>query len=127
MLVSYGSRTEWSPIRSAIIQVNSEFTQQDGRKKRTTKRLSVTNVTGLLFSRFVLILNYINVFWSFTKVMLYKIICHACYTRFAVLLPLPSCCVRLFLNQNTRNSKNYFFATIKKSHLYISARVMSHS
>ena len=28
--------------------VNSEFTQQDGRKKRTAKRLCVTNVTGLL-------------------------------------------------------------------------------
>ena len=121
MLVSYGSRTEWSPIRSAIIQVNSEFTQQDGRKKRTTKRLSVTNVTGLLFSRFVVILNYINVFWSFTKVMLYKIICHACYTRFAVLFPLPSCCVRLFFFQDL-----FFLLAVKKSHLYISANVMSH-
>ena len=26
--------------------VNSEFTEQDGRKKRTAKRLSVTTVTG---------------------------------------------------------------------------------
>ena len=26
----------------------SEFTQQDGRKNRTAKRLCVTNVTGLL-------------------------------------------------------------------------------
>ena len=26
----------------------SEFTQQDGRKKRTAKHLCVTNVTGLL-------------------------------------------------------------------------------
>ena len=26
----------------------SEFTQQDGRKKRTAKHLGVTNVTGLL-------------------------------------------------------------------------------
>ena len=31
----------------------SEFTQLDGRKKRTAKRLSVTNVTGLLLARFV--------------------------------------------------------------------------
>ena len=36
MLVSYGSKTEWSPIRSVIIRVHSEFTQQDGRKKRTS-------------------------------------------------------------------------------------------
>ena len=42
MLVSYGSRTEWSPIRCVIIRVHSEFTQKDARKKRTTKRLSVT-------------------------------------------------------------------------------------
>ena len=27
-----------------------EFTQQDGRKKRTAKRLRATNVTGLLLS-----------------------------------------------------------------------------
>ena len=109
MLVSYGSRTEWSPIRSVIIRVNSEFTQQDGRKKRTTKRLSVTNVTGLLLSRFVVIFNYINVVWSFTKVMLYKIICHACYTRFAVLFPLPSCCVRLFFKSKHKKFQDLFF------------------
>ena len=30
-----------------------EFMQQDGRKKRTAKLLSVTNVTGLLFACFV--------------------------------------------------------------------------
>ena len=33
----------------------SEFTQQGGRKKRTAKRLRVTNVTGLLFTCFVVI------------------------------------------------------------------------
>ena len=60
MLVSYRSKTEWSPIRSVIIRVHIEFTQQDGRKKRTTKRLSVTNVSGLLLSRFVVIFNYIT-------------------------------------------------------------------
>ena len=32
---------------------NSEFTQQDGRKERTAKRLSVTNVAGLLLACFV--------------------------------------------------------------------------
>ena len=32
---------------------NSEFMQQDGRKKRTAKFLSVTNVTELLFACFV--------------------------------------------------------------------------
>ena len=37
----------------AVLDVVSRFTQQDGRKKRTAKRLSVTNVTGLLLACFV--------------------------------------------------------------------------
>ena len=36
-----------------FVKTSSEFTQQDGRKKRTAKRLSVTNVTGLLLACFV--------------------------------------------------------------------------
>ena len=35
--------------------VISEFTQQDGRKKRTAKCLCVTNVTGLLLACYVVI------------------------------------------------------------------------
>jgi len=34
-------------------RVIDEFTQHDGRKKRTAKRLCVTKVTGLLLGRFV--------------------------------------------------------------------------
>ena len=45
----------------------SEFTQRDDRKKRTAKRLCVTNVTGLWLTHFVVIFTYVNVFWSFTK------------------------------------------------------------
>ena len=41
------------PCRGAI----SEFTQQDGREKRTAKRLCVTNVTELLLACYVVILN----------------------------------------------------------------------
>ena len=37
------------------VDANSEFTQQDGRKKRTAKRLHVTNLTGLLLACFVVI------------------------------------------------------------------------
>ena len=33
----------------------SEFTQQDGRKKRTAKQLCVTNVTGLSLVGFLVI------------------------------------------------------------------------
>jgi len=33
----------------------NEFTQQEGRKKRTAKRLCVTNVTGLLLGTFVVV------------------------------------------------------------------------
>ena len=35
----------------------SEHTKQDGREKRTRKRLCVTDVTGLLFAGFVVIFN----------------------------------------------------------------------
>ena len=36
----------------------SEFTQRDGRKKRTAKRLCVTNVTGLLLESVVVVFPY---------------------------------------------------------------------
>ena len=42
--------TEFILIRNTN---NSEFTQQDEKKKRRPKRLSVTNVTGLLLACFV--------------------------------------------------------------------------
>ena len=47
--------------------VSSEFTQQNGRKKRTANPLSVTNVTRPLLACFVVNFTNINVFWSFTK------------------------------------------------------------
>ena len=43
------------PFRTPVTQAISEFTQQDGRKKRTAKRFCVTNVTGLLLMCFVVI------------------------------------------------------------------------
>ena len=49
------------------LYIISEFTQQDGRKKRTANRLCVTNVTRLYLGCFVVILTNINVFGSFTK------------------------------------------------------------
>ena len=39
---------------------NSEFTQQDGRKKRTAKRLCVTNMTGLSLACFVVIFTEVS-------------------------------------------------------------------
>ena len=50
-----------------FFDVVSKFTQQDGRKKRTAKRLSVTNVTGLLLACFVGNSLNISVFCSSTK------------------------------------------------------------
>ena len=38
---------------SSLVYYISELTQQDGRKRRTAKRLSVTNMTGLLLACFV--------------------------------------------------------------------------
>ena len=54
-------------ISHVLFTSNSEFTQQDGRKKRTAKRLSVTNVTGLLLACFVGNSLNISVFCSSTK------------------------------------------------------------
>jgi len=45
----------------------SEFTQQDGRKKRTAKHFSVTNVTGILLACFVANSLNIDVSYSSTK------------------------------------------------------------
>ena len=42
----------------SVLGENSEFTQRDGRKKRTAKRLCVTNVTGLLLGSFVVVFPY---------------------------------------------------------------------
>ena len=60
------------PSRSLLVKlrnrdINSEFTQQDGRNKRTAKRLSVTNVTGILLACFVGNSLNIVVFSSYTK------------------------------------------------------------
>ena len=92
---------------SAQLSLNiSELTWQDGREKRTAKRLCVTNVTGL-YSVFCcgLLLN-LTVFWSFTKtrdlfkgmcslaeILYYIIIVNTCHTGFAVFFPAPSSCV----------------------------------
>ena len=54
-----------TPLQSSFII--SEFTEQDGRKKRMTKLLSVTNVMGLLLACFVGNSLNIDVFCSSTK------------------------------------------------------------
>ena len=48
------------PLLSVVLfrKHTSEFTQQEGRKKRTAKRLCVTNVTGLLRGTFVVVFPY---------------------------------------------------------------------
>ena len=89
------------------LPVNSEFLQQDSKKKRMAKRLCVTNVTGLLLEHFLwwssLIVKIIfpsllqkDLFkggWSSADKFFKQNYCHTCHTRFAVFLPLPSCCV----------------------------------
>jgi len=45
----------------------SELMLKDNRKKRMAKRSCVTNMTGSLLMRFVVIFTYVNVVWSFTK------------------------------------------------------------
>ena len=60
-----GGKVEF--VSFIILPFISEFTQQDGRKKRTAKRLSVTNVTGILLACFVGNSLNIVVFSSSTK------------------------------------------------------------
>ena len=82
---------------------NSEFTQHDGRKRRTAKCVCVTNVTGLLLVCVVVIFTKFQCFlvffkkiclkedgWSLRQPFFKQKYCHA---RFAVFLALPSCCV----------------------------------
>ena len=50
---------------------NSEFTQQDGRKKRTAKCLCDTNATGLFLACFVVIFtSHLSFLASYKKICL---------------------------------------------------------
>ena len=77
----------------------SKFSQQSGRKKRTAKGLSVTNVTGPLLACFFGNSLNIDVFfllqkdlfkgmWSLGEGFFEHNYCHACHTRFAVDFPV---------------------------------------
>ena len=56
ILVRVSARFELARVRVIGSQLYiSEFTQQDGGKKRTAKQLCVTNVTGLSLVGFVVI------------------------------------------------------------------------
>ena len=80
-----------------------KFTQQDGRKKRTAKRLCVTNVTAvtyefcrdlhlpLIFSG-LLQTDLFKERWSLAESYFKQNFCHPCHTRFAVVFPPLSCC-----------------------------------
>ena len=77
----------------------SEFTQQDGRKKRTTKRLSVTNLRVLSGIHLTLVALLQKMCLKECEV---SEVLADCHTRFAVVFSLPSCCVSslLFRSQN---------------------------
>ena len=81
---------------------------------RTTKRLCVTNVTGLLLESFVvLILHFMFMFnlmfssllqndlfkgrWSLVESFSKQNHCHICHARFAIFVPLPSSCISSLL------------------------------
>ena len=97
---------QWNFITTAGQSRGSflEFTQQNGRKKRAAKCLSVTNVTDLLLK--CLSWSWLKMFpgllqqdlsvkggWRSAKTFFKRNYCHACHTKFAVFFPLPSCCV----------------------------------
>ena len=86
--------------------VNSEFTQQDGRRKKMAKWLCVTNVTGLLLALQVCRVIFLTLMFfallqndlflgmqSLVEGFFKQNHCHACHTRFAVVSPLSSCCI----------------------------------
>ena len=54
VLVQHKESTDFRSPQVGI-SVNSEFTQQDGRKKKTAERSCVTNVTRLFLTCFVVI------------------------------------------------------------------------
>ena len=82
---------------------NSEFMQQDGRKKRTAKHSCVTNLIGLLLV-FCRDLHLTPMFtghlqndlfkgkWSLAKSCFKQNYYHVCHTRPAIFFPLLSCC-----------------------------------
>ena len=94
-----------SCLLSVVSLLNAE-----GRKKRTAKRLSLTNVTELLLACFAGIHLTLMLFallqkdlfkgmWSLAEGFFKRNYCHSCHTRCAVVFPLPSCCISsLFLS-----------------------------
>ena len=99
--------------------VNSEFTQQDGRKKRTAKQLCDKRDRAITcgfcrdlhltprFSR-PLQKDLFKGKWSLAKSCFKQNCCHGCHTRFAVLFPLPSCCVSSLIEETQPRSQGTF-------------------
>ena len=69
--------------------------KQDSGKKRKAKCMSVTNVTGLLLACFVRNSLNIDTFcsWRLAEGFFKHYYCHVCHTMFAIVFPLPPCCV----------------------------------
>ena len=67
LLTEKRNRNEQQQQPQATVLDITEFTQQDGRKKRTANPLCVTNVTRPLLVCFLVNFININVFWSVTK------------------------------------------------------------
>ena len=100
----------------------SELTQQNGGKKRTEKRLCVTNVTGLLLACFFEILHLISLCsgliqkylfsrrWSLAGKCSKRNYCHVCHTRFVISFPLRSYCVSSQLLWRTE--KRYAYESV---------------
>ena len=94
-LFNFRSETQFS--FSVSTNINSEFTQQDCRKKRTAKCLCATNVTGLLLACSVMILRKFMLSalfkgrWSLRQFFLKQNdYCYAWNTRFNHILCSPS-------------------------------------
>ena len=95
MIISYGNRTEWSPIRPVIIRVINKI----GRPCSGSPICLITSMITDRIGRHEVLLPINHNFNKICDIIGY------------------------FLNQNTRNSKFCFASSEKKSHL--SARVMA--
>ena len=102
--------TEWSfSCKRWLVRDLSEFTQQDGWKKRLQNArvwqtwqgyylrvLSLSSLSNLCFRVFYKKIS-LKESEVWRKVISKQRYCHACHTRFAVFLPLPSCFVSSLL------------------------------
>ena len=96
MSTSFGRCSDCKDYSFGCTSNSSEFTQQDGRRKRTARRLCDKRDRAINYLRVLSWFLQKYLFkgkWSLAKSYFKKNYCHACHTRLAVFFTLPSCCL----------------------------------